>query len=185
MSPIEQYDALEARIASLIPKFRFSRDVNLKLERITHLLNLLDNPQQQFRSIHVGGTSGKGSTATMIASMLKKAGYKTGLHTSPNLQILNERHQIDGRVAPTSELLAIMEEIWPVIQQVGDDLPQFGLPSYFETQFAIGCMWFVRNQIDVAVVEVGVGGTLDATNVLRPEVAVITSVGLDHVGSAG
>ncbi|MGB1250031.1 MAG: bifunctional folylpolyglutamate synthase/dihydrofolate synthase [Candidatus Promineifilaceae bacterium] len=185
MSPIEQYNALEARIASLIPKFRFSKDINLKLERITHLLDLLGNPQRQFRSIHVGGTSGKGSTATMIATMLKQVGYKTGLHTSPNLQILNERHQIDGQVAPTSELLAIMEAMWPAIQQVGEDLPQFGLPSYFEAQLAMGCMWFVQHGVEVAVVEVGVGGRLDATNVLRPEVAVITSVGLDHIGLLG
>lgn len=185
LSPIEQYNILQARLASLIPKFRFSKDINLKLERITRLLALLGNPERSFRSIHIGGTSGKGSTATMVASILTRAGYKTGLHISPNLQILNERNQIDGRVAPTSELAALLNEMWPMIEQVGTEMPQFGRPSYFETQFALGCLWFARNEVDIAVIEVGVGGRLDATNVLRPDVAVITSVGLDHVGLLG
>ncbi len=185
MSFIELYEQLEAKLNTLIPTFRFSADINLRLERIERLMALLGNPERQFAVIHVGGTSGKGSTASMIASMLTAAGYKTGLHSSPNLQIVNERHQIDGIVAPTSDLYTLVQEIWPVIDQVENEMPHFGKPSYFEVQFALSCLYFARNDVDVAVIEVGLGGTRDSTNLVRSQVAVLTSVGLDHVGILG
>lgn len=189
---LEQYQQLEAKLAALIPKVKFSKQLNLKLERITHLLQLLGDPHKQFVSIHVGGTSGKGSTAMMCAAILTQAGYKTGLHVSPHLQLLNERHQIDGVIAPTSRLLALLTEMEPAIVQVADDLP-FGTPSYFEVQFALSCLYFAREGVEVAVIEVGLGGTLDATNVLpvpstgsgHAKVAVLTSVGLDHTEILG
>ena len=185
MSPIDQYEKLQQHLNTLIPAFRFSADINLRLERIARLMELLGNPERNFAVIHVGGTSGKGSTATMIAAMLSAAGYKTGLHTSPNLQIFNERHQIDGVIAPTSQLLTIVEEMLPIITKIETEMPQFGKPSYFEVQFALSCLYFARNNVDVAVIEVGVGGTRDATNVVRSQVAVLTSVGLDHTGLLG
>ncbi len=185
MSPLAQYRQLEARLNSLIGPIKFSAAVNLKLERITRLLELLDQPHTRYPIIHVGGTSGKGSTSAMTAAMLSAAGYRAGLHTSPHLQILNERHQIDGQPAPTSHLLALLEEMWPAIEQVGDEMPQFGRPSYFEAQVALSFLWFARQAVDVAVIEVGLGGRLDATNVVPAQVAVLTNVGLDHMAILG
>lgn len=183
-TPLEHYRTLESGLAALIPPYKFSAAINLKLERITRLLELLGNPHHRFPSIHIGGTSGKGSTATIMAALLHAAGYRTGLHVSPHLQILNERHQIDGIVAPTSALLALFESMQPALAQVADELP-FGPPSYFEAQFALACLWFAAQQVDVAVIEVGLGGTLDATNVIPAQVAVLTNVGLDHTQILG
>lgn len=182
--PIDDYQTLEKKLNELIPKIKFSSEINLKLERITHLLHLLDNPQNKFKSIHIGGTSGKGSTATLTASILETAGYSVGLHTSPHLQILNERHVVNNLIAPTSTLLSLFETMRTAIEQVAADLP-FGKPSYFEAQFALTCLYFAHKNIDVAVIEVGLGGTLDATNVINSCVAVLVSVGLDHTHILG
>jgi dihydrofolate synthase/folylpolyglutamate synthase len=182
--PSQSYKQLESGLSALIGPVKFSAGINLKLERIALLLELLGNPHTQFASIHVGGTSGKGSTATMTAAILQSTGLKTGLHTSPHLQILNERHQINGKIAPTSTLLALFAEMEPLFDEVDRRLP-FGKPSYFEVQFALSCLWFARERVDVAVIEVGLGGRLDATNVVPAQVAVITSIGLDHTEILG
>lgn len=186
MTAVERYRHLEQQLSKLIPSYKFSKEINLKLERVTRLLQLLGDPHLQYPVIHIGGTSGKGSTCTMTAAILHQAGYKVGLDSSPHLQLLNERHQINGVVAPTSHLLALYEQkVWPAIQQVGRELPQFGPPTYFEAQFALGACYFAQQQVDVAVIEVGLGGKLDATNVVQSQVAVLTSVGLDHVEILG
>ena len=185
ITPLEQYIQLENSLTSLIGKIKFSASINLRLERITRLLEIIGNPHFSYPVIHVGGTSGKGSTATMIAAILTEAGYRTGLHTSPHLQILNERHQIDGKIAPTSQLWALYQELLPAIDQVAEELPQFGRVSYFEAQFALSALYFARQRIDVAVIEVGLGGRVDATNVVQSCVAVLTSVGLDHTEILG
>jgi dihydrofolate synthase/folylpolyglutamate synthase len=178
------YQGLERNFAELIGPNPFSSSINLRLERITHLLSLLGNPHHTYPSIHVGGTSGKGSTSAMIAAILTEAGYKTGLHLSPHLQIINERHQINTRVASTSRLAEIFSEMRPAIARVAHE-GQFGPPSYFEAQVALTFLLFQREAIDVAVVEVGLGGTLDATNVLNSTIAVLTNVGLDHTAILG
>ncbi|MBN2090802.1 bifunctional folylpolyglutamate synthase/dihydrofolate synthase [candidate division KSB1 bacterium] len=178
------YQQFEKDLNSLIGKIKFSAEINLKLERISHLLELLDNPQHSYPSIHVGGTSGKGSTSTMISMILKEAGYKTGLHISPHLQIFNERHQINNLVVPISRLAALYEKIKPAINKVAVE-NSFGRPTYFEAQVALAFYLFREEKVDVAVVEVGLGGTLDATNVLPAQVAVLTSVGLDHTAILG
>ena len=115
---LELYKGLEGDLASLIGPIKFSSDINLRLERIIHLLSLLDDPHLAFPTIHVGGTSGKGSTATMIATILAQAGYKTGLHLSPHLQIINERHQINNQVAPTTRLAELYANVKAAIQYV-------------------------------------------------------------------
>ncbi|GAB4438120.1 MAG: folylpolyglutamate synthase/dihydrofolate synthase family protein [Anaerolineae bacterium] len=181
---IELYQGLENNLSRLIGPQPFSAANNLRLERINHLLELLGNPHHAFTSIHVGGTSGKGSTSAMIAAILTEAGYTTGLHMSPHLQIINERHQINRHVASTSRLSALFAEMQPAIEQVARD-GQFGSPSYFETQVALGFLLFQREAVDVAVVEVGLGGSLDATNVLNSSVAVLTNFGLDHTAILG
>ncbi len=117
------YARLERDLAALIGPAHFSRDIGLKLERTTYLLALLHNPQDQFASIHVGGTSGKGSTATMISAILTGAGLHTGLHLSPYLQILNEGFQIDDRMAPTTLLARIWDEMKPAIDQATNESP--------------------------------------------------------------
>lgn len=183
-SIIGQYQKLVDDLESLIPTTRFSKDINMKLERITHLLELLGNPHDTFPSIHITGTSGKGSTSTITAALLTAAGYRTGLHLSPHLQVMNERYQINNRMVATSRLAEIYEAIKPAIEKVASENP-FGRPSYFEAQVALAFCLFHQEKVDVAVVEVGLGGTLDATNVLRSKVAVITNVGLDHTDILG
>jgi dihydrofolate synthase/folylpolyglutamate synthase len=181
---IKEYQVLINELNSLIGPVLFSKEINLRLERIIHLLDLMGNPQNSFPSIHVGGTSGKGSTSTMIASILTNSGYKTGLYTSPHLQIINERYQINNRVTPTKTLLEIYNQIEPSIQDVARSNP-FGQPSNFEAQVAMAFKLFDQEEVDIAVVEVGLGGTLDATNVLDANIAVLTNVGLDHTDVLG
>jgi dihydrofolate synthase / folylpolyglutamate synthase len=183
----QQYEWLENELRSLIGPIKFSAEINLRLERIGALLAHLGNPEKQLRVVHVGGTSGKGSTAVMIANILTCAGYNVGLHTSPHLQLLNERHQINGQMIPTSKLVALWQQMKPAIEAMRAEHP-FGAPSYFEAQFALACLWFAAEKVDVAVIEVGLGGLLDATNILPPSVArvaVLTNVGLDHTDILG
>lgn len=181
---LEQYHQLEKEFAQLIGPIKFKRDINLKLGRITQLLQLLGNPHHAYRSVHVGGTSGKGTTAVLTATMLCEMGYKTGLHVSPHVQLYNERYQVNGRLAPTSKLLELLREMKPYVQQVGEESP-YGHVTYFEAQVALAFYYFAHEAVDVAVVEVGLGGTYDATNVLPADVAVLTNVGLDHVEVLG
>lgn len=174
------YHKLDSDFQSLITR----GPLNLKLERITHLLDLLGNPQNSFPSIHIAGTSGKGSTAVMIASILREGGYKTGLHLSPYLQIINESYQINNRLVATSRLVEIYENIKPAIEQVAKENSS-GRPSIFEAQVALAFCLFQQENVDVAVIEVGLGGTDDATNVLNSQVAVLTNIGLDHTEYLG
>lgn len=181
---LAEYRDLESRLTALLNPAGFSVVANMRLERIVHLLELLGNPQNDFDGIHVAGTSGKGSTAAMIAAVLTAAGYKTGLFLSPHVQVLNELFQIDGHMVATSRLAEIFTAIEPAIAQVARENP-YGRPSYFETQVAMAFYLFAQAQADVAVVEVGLGGRTDATNVLDAAVAVITSIGLDHTQILG
>lgn len=183
-SIIEQYHELEKTVLSLIGPVQWSNDTHMKLGRIARLLELLGNPHHRYRSVHVGGTSGKGTTAVLTAHLLQQMGYKTALHVSPHVQLFNERVQINGRLAPTSRLLTLLHTIKPSIEQVGRDSP-YGNLTYFEIQVALALAYFAQEQVDVAVVEVGLGGLLDATNILPAEVAVLTNVGLDHTEVLG
>lgn len=181
---LQQYQQLEQALAQLSRSARFDPGVNLRLERITHLLQLLGNPHQQFPAIHIGGTSGKGTTAAMVAAMLTAAGYRTGLYLSPALQILNECYQINGRIVATSRLADLFAMLKPALDAVAATNPA-GSPTPFEAQVALAFLLFQREGVAVAVVEVGLGGTRDATNVLPATVAVLTNVGLDHTAILG
>lgn len=150
------------------------------LERELELLGRIGNPHRALKYVHVAGTNGKGSTAAMLASMLMKAGYRTGLYTSPYLLRFNERIQVNGEPIPDSALCEITEYIRPHADAMADP------PTEFELVTAIGFEYFARQRCDIVVLEVGMGGEWDATNVIeRNEAAVIVNIGLDHTAWLG
>jgi dihydrofolate synthase/folylpolyglutamate synthase len=181
---LARYRTLEDELQRLTASQQFSASINMKLERISHLMRLLGDPQEDLPAIHITGTSGKTSTTTMAAAVLTAAGYRTGLFVSPHLQVVNERFLLDGRLAPTSMLAGVWERVKPAVAEVERENP-FGRPSYFEAQVAMAFCLFQEQQVDAAVIEVGLGGTLDATNLVPARVAVLTSVGLDHTAVLG
>ena len=150
------------------------------LERITELLEKMDNPHKDLKYIHIAGTNGKGSTAAMTASILRKAGYRTGLYTSPFIYQFGERMQVNGEMISDEELIEITESVKPLADAMAEN------PTEFELITAIAFAFFKRQKCDIVVTEVGLGGLLDATNVIPcPEVAVITNIGLDHTDILG
>ena len=153
------------------------------LERIEALCDLVGNPQDKLRFIHVGGTNGKGSTCSMIASMLQNAGHKTGLFTSPYVIDFRERIQIDGEMIEPDELGAIVEELVPLVNQ----LDSWGItPTEFEVLTVVALVYYQRHSCDYVVLEVGLGGLCDSTNIIKnPEACVITSVSYDHTHILG
>lgn len=151
---------------------------NFDLARMEHLLVLLDSPHRKLRTVHIAGSKGKGSTASMIASILKSAGYRVGLYTSPHLHSFRERIRVDGELIARSEVSELVAEIQPLADQVT------GITT-FEIITALALLYFSREQVDIAVLEVGLGGRLDATNVVIPDVAVITSLSYDHTHLLG
>ena len=143
------------------------------LERTQTLLEALGRPQDKLRFVHIAGTNGKGSTAAMLDSCLRQAGYKTGLFTSPFINRFNERIQIDGQPIPDQDLVRLVERVQPVAQAMTD------LPTEFELITALGMLYFAQQHCDIVVLEVGLGGTLDSTNIIAaPECAVITALGM-------
>ncbi len=150
------------------------------LERPQGLLKLMGNPEKQLKYIHIGGTNGKGSTAAMTASILQKAGYKTGLYTSPHIYRFHERIRVNGADISDEALGEITEYVQPLAKSMADE------PTEFELVWCIAAEYFKRMNCDIVVTEVGMGGELDATNVIpTPEVAVLTNIGLDHTDFLG
>lgn len=159
-----------------------SRQMPNRLDRIWTYLNALDDPQRRYPSVHVAGTSGKGSTSTLIAAALQAKGLRVGLHTKPHLASVTERARIDGVPVSEERFGSLMSQL----QDAGDRIAyEHGRPTYYETLLALAFLAFADADVDVAVIEAGVGGTLDGTNVLTPAVAVITNVGLDHTEILG
>ncbi len=157
--------------AAYVPEF-------YDLERVRRLLSLMGEPQRSFRAVHIAGTKGKGSTAAMIESVLRAAGHCTGLYTSPHLHTFRERIQVAGQLIPEDSVIQLVETMQPLMAQVED-------VTTFEIITCLAFAWFAEEGIDWAVVEVGLGGRLDATNVLNPEVAIITPISYDHVAILG
>lgn len=152
------------------------------LDRIRELCRRLGNPQRSLRFLHVAGTNGKGSTCAMLDSVLRTAGYRVGLFTSPYLVSFNERIRLNGQPIPDSELAAITAEVRPVADSMSD------VPTEFELITAVGLLYFARHDCDFVVFEVGMGGRLDSTNILSPEevvVSVITGIAMDHMACLG
>ena len=149
-----------------------------KLDRMNKLMALLDWPNRHYPCVHVAGTKGKGSTASFIASALRAAGYKTGLYTSPHLEDFRERIQIDGQQISVQDLVSLADEMRPRTELVSD-------VTTFELTTAIAFQYFANQNVDIAVLEVGLGGRLDATNIIDPVVSVITSISYDHMNVLG
>lgn len=159
-----------------------SRRMPNRLDRIHAFLEALGSPQDAYPTIHVAGTSGKGSTSTMLAAVLQASGLKTGLHTKPHLASVTERARVDGIAIPEDAFGELVGEMQEAVDRIAFE---HGRPTYYETLLALAFLWFARSGVDVAVIEAGIGGTLDGTNVLRPRVAIITNVGLDHTEILG
>src|SRR5579863_2171400 len=150
------------------------------LEHMRVLLRAMNHPERTFPSVLIAGTNGKGSTAATLAAILRASGLKTGLYTSPHLLRINERIRIDGREISDDDFAGLHGEVNTVAEKLVErgELPWH--PSFFEMMTAIAFAHFARERVDVAVLEVGMGGRLDATNVVEPPVSVITDVSLDH-----
>jgi dihydrofolate synthase/folylpolyglutamate synthase len=154
------------------------------LRHVEELLNRMGNPQFTARTIHIAGTKGKGSVAAMIAQVLSGSGYKTGLYTSPHLHTLRERISVDGSLISEAEFATAMAEVKPFIESMKHD-STFRQLTYFEALTALTFADFRKKQVDFQVLEVGLGGRLDATNVSRPVVCIITPISLDHTQILG
>ena len=150
------------------------------LSRVSELLDKLGNPQDELKFIHVGGTNGKGSFCAMMSSVLKEAGYKTGLFTSPYIEFFNERMMINGEPISNSELAEFTSQVRKIADSMTDP------PTEFELITAVAMLYFKENKCDIVVLEVGLGGRLDATNIIKsPILSVITGIALDHTAVLG
>jgi dihydrofolate synthase/folylpolyglutamate synthase len=154
------------------------------LERIRALLERVGNPHQHFPVVLVGGTNGKGSVVEFTATILREAGYRTGIYTSPHLYRYNERIRINGVEISDEDLLRLLRDVEPHIEALAQDA-RFGHPTQFEVLTLIGLLYFAQQNVDAAVLEVGLGGKWDATNITEPVVSVVVTVGLDHVDRLG
>jgi len=158
--------------------------INYDLRRMAELLARLGNPHLKARSVHIAGTKGKGSTAAMIAPVLSASGYKTGLFISPHLIDLRERFRIDGKMISRADIVKLVAKLKPAVEAVNRKAT-YGKLTTFELLTALGFLYFSQEGVDFQVVEVGLGGRLDATNVIEPEVCVITAINLDHTDVLG
>lgn len=157
---------------------------DLKLDRMGALLQVLGNPQESLPAVHIAGTKGKGSTAMMTAAMLTAAGYRVGLYTSPHITRLEERMTVNGRSPSEAEMVSLTSQLRTAVEAV-DAQGELGPLTYFEILTAMAWLLFRRENVDVVVLEVGLGGRLDSTNLCRPEVTVITSISFDHTQILG
>lgn len=176
---VKSYEETLDYIYSQLPMFSRVGAAAYKKD-ITNTIALCDfigNPQNEFRSIHVAGTNGKGSTSHFLASIFQEAGYKTGLYTSPHIHDFRERIRINGKMAEKEFVVDFVERIKSFSEKIQ--------PSFFELTVAMAFEYFAVNKVDIAIIETGLGGRLDSTNVIHPELSVITNIGFDHVNLLG
>ena len=164
---------------SKLPMFSRIGSAALKnnLDNTLKLLEFLENPHTKFKSIHIAGTNGKGSVSHMLASIFQSAGYKTGLYTSPHLKDFRERIRINGEMIKEKDVLDMTLRLTPIIEDLE--------PSFFEATVAMAFDFFSKNELDIAIIETGLGGRLDSTNVIIPELSIITNIGFDHMNVLG
>ena len=188
--------ARQAAVRRLLARINYeTRDAlpykgrGLKLERMRELLDRIDHPERDLEVVHIAGTKGKGSTAAMIASILERSGLRTGLYMSPHLDRLEQRFVVHGQPCSTVELIELVNRIWPAVEAMDaaaarSQQPARG-PTYFEITTAMAFLHFQAANVDAAVLEVGLGGRLDSTNVCLPRITAITSISLDHTQQLG
>lgn len=151
--------------------------IKTDLVNTNKICSYLKNPQNKFKTIHIAGTNGKGSSSHMIAAALQQCGYKTGLYTSPHLKDFRERIRVNGEMIEQRFVIQFTEKMMPLIDEIN--------PSFFELTVGMAFEYFSSEQVDIAVIETGLGGRLDSTNVIIPEVSVITNIGMDHMNILG
>ncbi len=154
--------------------------IKLGLDNIRTLLDALQHPERSWRAVHIAGTNGKGSVTAMVETAIRHAGHRTGRYTSPHLDRLEERFEIDGVPVTSAELEQLASDVFAAIDQLRVDGTLSVLPTFFEVTTAMAFEWFRRGSVEVGVIEVGLGGRFDATNVLSPAVTAITSIDFDH-----
>lgn len=155
----------------------------LGTDNLNRILDIMDHPEREYPIVHVAGTNGKGSTCSFLASILQQSGKKVGVFTSPHLIKINERFRVDNHIITDEDFVEVFRDAMRYI----DVAKERGIahPSFFEFVFLMGVLYFKKQQVDVAIIETGMGGRLDATNVVKPIVSIITSVGLDHTQFLG
>ena len=172
---MNNYDATLEYLFKQLPMYQregksaFKKDLTNTLA----LCETLGNPETKFKSIHIAGTNGKGSTAHMLASIFQEAGYKTGLYTSPHLKDFRERIRINGKEISKETVVEFVERNNSLFAHIK--------PSFFEWTVALAFEVFSTEQVDIAIIETGLGGRLDSTNVITPELSIITNIGYDHM----
>lgn len=184
---IETYEQAIAFLHGRINYERVSTALSatdFKLDRMRHLLELLGNPQDRLPAVHIAGTKGKGSTAVMIAAGLQASGYRVGLFTSPHIEHFEERIQVNGELISQTALVRLVARLAQIVERI--DAEYTGLnPTFFELTTAVGWLHFEEQKTDIVVLEVGLGGRLDSTNVCQPDVSVITTISRDHMNVLG
>ncbi|WP_395626961.1 bifunctional folylpolyglutamate synthase/dihydrofolate synthase [Daejeonella sp.] len=164
---------------SRLPMFSKEGQAAMKpgLQNIIKFCQKLGNPEEKFKSVHVGGTNGKGSSSHMLAAILQNSGYKTGLYTSPHLRDFRERIRIDGKMISEKKVVQFVKSNQQFIEQIE--------PSFFEVTVAMAFEHFALEKVDIAIIEVGLGGRLDSTNIIKPELSLISNIGYDHMNILG
>ena len=164
---------------SQLPMYQRTGSIAYKSDmgNIVQATEKLANPHQDFKSIHIAGTNGKGSTCHLLASVLQEAGYKTGLYTSPHLKDFRERIRINGEMIKQESVIQFITDNKDWFSQIG--------MSFFEMTVALAFHHFAKEKVDIAIIEVGLGGRLDSTNIIQPELSIITNIGLDHTELLG
>lgn len=173
------YDQILSYLYTQLPSFqkKGGKALKYKLDNIKNLCSKLNNPQEQYPIIHVGGTNGKGSVSHILASVFQEAGYKVGLYTSPHLKSFTERIKVNGNPISEDRVVQFVSDHQPLFEQIK--------PSFFEVTVAMAFEEFYHQQVDIAIVEVGLGGRLDSTNIITPILSVITNISLDHMQFLG
>jgi dihydrofolate synthase/folylpolyglutamate synthase len=199
LPPLEEATAVgmtintyDAALAFLLDRINYERTgriptTALRLDRMRELVRRLGDPHLRVPVVHVAGTKGKGSTATMIAAILQAAGYRTGLYTSPHLERIEERFVIDGAACSPQEFVDLTRSVEPVLRELDAEATtaDVRMPTFFEITTAMAFVYFAQRPVDIAVLEVGLGGRLDSTNVCQPLLSIITSISLDHTRQLG